>query len=223
MMVSSSLIISLLALVLSCEANKMSGDMFVFAYSWQAEFCFGQTTYAGCSPPQDYWKTHFTLHGLWPQYSTGGYPQTCTTEAFDPNVPYAIGWSDMTKYWPDAQYAETDPNYNSFWAHEWTKHGTCTGLAQQDYFQTTINLLKSFGSPQILADAVGQNISASALRDSMGGPTMAALQCNAGVYLSGVFTCWSQENGYPKTQVTCPGEVQKEDTCSGASLVVTSF
>ncbi len=201
----------------------MTGDIFVLAYSWQAEFCHGQPTYLGCTPPQDYWKTHFTLHGLWPQYAAGGYPQTCTTEAFDANVPYAIGWDTMTKYWPDAQYAETDPKYNSFWDHEWTKHGTCTGLPQQSYFQESINLIKAFGSPPILADFVGKNMTASILRDALGGATRASLQCNSGVRLSGVFTCWFQENGVPKVQVECPADVQKEDTCTSAEISITSF
>jgi ribonuclease I len=66
-------------------------DMYVLAYTWTPEFCYGQA-YPGCKAPEDYWKTHFTLHGLWPQYSTGGYPSYCTTEPFDTTVPYTIGW-----------------------------------------------------------------------------------------------------------------------------------
>eukprot|EP00128_Syssomonas_multiformis_P002201 Colp12_sorted_trinity150504_noHs@23754 len=55
----------------------------------------------------------------------------------------------MTKYWPEVEYEVTDPEYTSFWEHEWSKHGTCSGLSQDDYFQTTVNLIKSFGhAPQ---------------------------------------------------------------------------
>ena len=53
--------------------------------------------------------------GLWPQYTAGGYPQSCTTEPFNASVPYEIGWDTMVKYWVDASYAESDPNYNQFW------------------------------------------------------------------------------------------------------------
>lgn len=201
----------------------MTGDMYVFAQSWQPEFCFNQSTYAGCSPPQSFWNTSFTIHGLWPQYTAGGYPQTCTTEAFDSNVPVAIGWDTMTMYWPDAQYAETDPKYTSFWEHEWTKHGTCTGLVQQNYFETTINLLKSFGSPSILSNNVGGSIAAADLRTAMGGASYVALQCNSGTFLSGAYTCWSESNGQPLKQMECPSDVQAEDTCTSATVVITAF
>lgn len=201
----------------------MTGDMFVFAYSWQPQFCYGQPTYLGCTPPQSFWNSSFTIHGLWPQYSAGGYPQSCTTEAFDPNVPIAIGWDTMTKYWPDAQYDETDPNYDSFWEHEWTKHGTCTGLPQQSYFQYTIDLLNSFPTPSLVSNNVGGSVNAADLRNAMGGATYASLQCNSGEYLSGVYTCWSESDGKPLKQIECPSDVQKEDTCTTTSVVVRSF
>ncbi len=96
--------------------------MFVLAYSWQPEFCYGKKFY-GCSHPSPSWNKEFTLHGLWPQYSTGGHPSSCTHEAFDPSVPSKVGFTDMTTYWPNVHYATTDPAYDDFWEHEWTKHG----------------------------------------------------------------------------------------------------
>lgn len=97
----------------------MTGDIYVFAYSWSPEFCYGQSTWPGCQAPQSYWGKYFTIHGLWPQYSTGGYPSSCTTEAFNTSVPIAVGWNDMTKYWPNVQASETSADYDSFWIHEW--------------------------------------------------------------------------------------------------------
>eukprot|EP00428_Durinskia_dybowskii_P067542 CAMPEP_0170369260 /NCGR_PEP_ID=MMETSP0117_2-20130122/7888_1 /TAXON_ID=400756 /ORGANISM="Durinskia baltica, Strain CSIRO CS-38" /LENGTH=202 /DNA_ID=CAMNT_0010623967 /DNA_START=169 /DNA_END=777 /DNA_ORIENTATION=- len=202
----------------------MTGDLYVFAYSWEAEFCYG-TEYPGCSKPMPYWKDHFTIHGLWPQYSTGGYPADCTTEPYDVSSAKYVGWETMIQYWPDVQYVVTDPEYPQFWEHEWTKHGTCSGLSQDDYFQTTINLAKSFGTPQCLMDAAdaGTDVDAATLRTQMGGSSYASLQCTSGKYLSGVYTCWKEENGIPTTQTECPADVLSEDNCTSDTLVVETF
>jgi ribonuclease T2 len=201
----------------------MTGDMYVFAYSWQPEFCYNQPSYTGCATPKDYWKKYFTLHGLWPQYSAGGYPQSCTTEAFNTSIPNAVGYNDMITYWPNVKVAESDPTYDSFWEHEWSKHGTCSGLSQYDYFSKTLSLIKSFGTPASVTNAVGSTLSASTLRNNFGGSSYASLQCNAGSYLVGVYTCWNQNNGTPTTQRACPSDVLKEDTCTATTLNVVSF
>lgn len=201
----------------------MTGDIYVFAYSWTPEFCYGQSSYEGCATPKSYWGKYFTIHGLWPQYSTGGYPANCNTQAFNSSVPIAIGWDDMTTYWPDVQYLETDPDYDSFWEHEWTKHGTCTGLSQYDYFTNGLNLVKSFGTPSSVTSNVGGTVSASTLRNDFGGASYVALQCNGGSYLSGAYTCWSQNNGIPNKQITCPSDVIGEDTCTSSTISIPSF
>jgi ribonuclease I len=129
----------------------------------------------------------------------------------------------MTTYWPDSQYAETDPNYDTFWEHEWTKHGTCSTLSQYDYFSSAIALIKKLGTPSDFTNAVGSSMSADTLRKDFGGATYASLQCASGSYIDGVFTCWAQENGFPTTQIECPADVQAEDLCSGSTINVASF
>ncbi len=221
-----ALILALVAAVVASATaitTGMQGDMYVFAYSWTPEFCYNQPTYTGCFTPQDYWGKYFIVHGLWPQYSAGGYPQTCTTEAFNTSVPTAIGWSTMTTYWPNVKVAETDSTYDSFWEHEWTKHGTCSGLTQYNYFQDSINLLKKFGTPASVTANVGGNISATTLRNDFGGSSKVALQCNGGAYLVGAYTCWSQTNGVPSAQITCPSDVISEDTCTKTTLYIQAF
>lgn len=202
----------------------MTGDLYVFAYTWEAEFCYG-TEYPGCSRPRPYWYNHMTIHGLWPQYSSGGYPAECTTEPYDVSSATAVGWEQMTQYWPDVQYLVTDPEYPQFWEHEWSKHGTCSGLTQVDYFQTTIDLIKSFGTPQSLQDAAvsGSTIDATTLRNDFGGANYASLQCVSGKYLSGVYTCWKESNGFPTTQTECPSDVLGEDTCTSSTLSIQTF
>ncbi len=157
----------------------------MLAYSWQAEFCYGQSSYPGCADPEDYWKSNFTLHGLWPQYSTSGYPSDCTTEPFDPQVPEAIGMDTMIEYWPNVQEAEGSTDYDDFWSHEWSKHGTCSGLSQMDYFNAAINLIEAYGTPRIVSDNVGKSVAASDLRNAFGGADFVSLQCSSSIYVVG--------------------------------------
>lgn len=224
-MLSLTVLLILLVSVQSLvtKPNSDSDLVYVFAYSWTPEFCYDEN-YPGCLDPETYWEKYFTVHGLWPQYEDSGYPSFCTDEPFDPAVPQEVGWDDMTTYWPSVQYNETDPDYDSFWEHEWTKHGTCSGLSQISYFQATINLIKKFGTPSSYTAAVGSNISATELRNSFGGASKASLQCDNQQYVSGVFTCWSKDsNNLPGSQIDCPPDVVSEDTCSYDTLEVTAL
>ena len=94
---------------ISMVAQSTPSTMYVFAYSWTPGFCNGQT-YPGCENSLNYWKQNFTIHGLWPQYITSGYPSTCTTEPFDPNIPINIGLDYMIERWPDVQYDVNTPH-----------------------------------------------------------------------------------------------------------------
>ena len=136
-----------------------------------------------------------------------------------------IGFDTMTMYWPDVKYAEDDSEYTEFWAYEWGKHGTCSGLSQINYFNSTISMIESFGTPTIYSDAVGSTIDASALRDAFGGSTYASLQCDSTMYVNGVYTCWDMDSTthLPTVQIECPSDVQAEDTCTVDTLKVTSF
>ena len=112
----------------------------------------------------------------------------------------------------------------SFWDHEWSKHGTCSGLSQYDYFNDSINLIKQVGTPSMVTKAVGSTINADDLRDQFGGSTKTSLLCENGSYLVGLYTCWTRDNsGNPSSQTTCPSDVQSEDTCRTNTLTVDAF
>jgi ribonuclease T2 len=190
---------------------SLTPTIYVYAYSWTPGFCAGQT-YPGCANPLPYWGTHFTIHGLWPQYATTGYPASCDSEPFDETIPQQIGESTMVQYWPNVQAEPGSSSYTSFWAHEWTKHGTCTHLTQLQYFETAIQLTQEIPTPDILIESVGKNMSASVLRESLGGLDYVALQCDHQT-LTGAYTCWNQTDNLPTLQIPCPPSVVKEDTC----------
>jgi len=192
--------------------------LYVYAYSWTPGFCNGYT-YPGCMNPELYWTTNLTIHGLWPQYNTTGYPSSCNNEPFDVSVPEMIGLSKMIQYWPNVQATESTASYDSFWEHEWTKHGTCTGLSQYEYFNSAIQLTFRIPTPDILYRSIGQNVSATELRNSFGGSDYVALQCS-NQHLTGLYTCWNQIDGIPTYQMKCPTSVSKEDSCISNDQII---
>jgi len=131
--------------------------------------------------------------------------------------------STMTQYWPNVASQPGTSDYDSFWEHERTKHGTCSGLTQTAYFNATIHLIESFGTPSIVSSNVGKSVSAADIRSAFGGSTMVALQCTSGSTLTGAYSCWSQTNGIPQKQIVCPSDVQSEDTCTSSTTEILSF
>jgi ribonuclease T2 len=104
----------------SSDTATADFDYFLLTLSWAPEFCAtnpnGRTS-AECDP-----KKHMGLvvHGLWPQYDNGRWPQDCAS-----TPPVASATVDhMMPIMPGTQLIQ----------HEWAKHGTCSGLSTQDYF-----------------------------------------------------------------------------------------
>ena len=109
-------------------------------------------------------------------------------------------------------------------AHEWSKHGTCSGLSQFNYLSSAINVIKKFGTPAIIPANLGKNISSDALRQDFGGAEYVSLQCMSGQYLSGAFLCLTfGSDGLPGDKVVCPADVHAEDTCTGSTVFIQTF
>ena len=102
--------------------------------------------------------TYFTLHGLWPERADGSYPATCTNDKFNPSAVQPI-MSELNTYWPSLN----GPS-NTFWAHEYEKHGTCAQdvlPTEFDFFNTTLSIRNAYDVTPALAKA-GISPSASA-------------------------------------------------------------
>jgi ribonuclease I len=87
----------------------------------------------------------FSIHGLWPDYIDGGYPQFCTNQQFNLSTIEPI-MDDLNKYW-NSCIGKSD----TFWKHEFEKHGTCFDppTTEFDYFNntlTTFHKLKNDGT-----------------------------------------------------------------------------
>jgi ribonuclease T2 len=103
------------------DRNGQAGqfDYYVLSLSWAPTYCL---THANDSEECSGKGYGFVLHGLWPQYDAGGYPENCPTQ-FELSASAAA--KGRTIY-PSERLMQ----------HEWREHGTCSGLDAREYFNT---------------------------------------------------------------------------------------
>lgn len=202
-------------------------DLFLLATRWTPEFCYGHTfvnlltdevyqeVYPGCEDPLTLWNTTMTLHGLWPQYSEGGYPQFCDSP-YGPDIDEDDVDPLMYDYWPNVEADPSSEDYLDFWHHEWKKHGTCTHYDQKQYFQTALDLfMYNFSTPLAVSANVGRSVALGEIQAAFEKPT--AVGCR-GAYLDQIFTCWDLDF----QQVECPKDVLGELQCP-LEVMIDSF
>jgi ribonuclease T2 len=100
-------------------------DFYVLSLSWSPSFCANAAERSGgrSSGMQCGARPYsFVVHGLWPQYEKG-FPENCQVPS--PRLYHGIV-SSMLDLMPAPHLI-----YN-----EWDKHGTCSGLSAQSYFDT---------------------------------------------------------------------------------------
>ena len=93
-------------------------DYYVLALSWSPEHCAspaGATDRRECGTI----RNGFVVHGLWPQFRAGGYPESCGPVGLVPQVVIARNLDVI----PEEKLIR----------HEWATHGTCTGLDVESY------------------------------------------------------------------------------------------
>jgi ribonuclease T2 len=116
-------------------------DFYVLSLSWSPSFCAataerynGQPAGMQCGAR----PYSFVVHGLWPQYEKG-FPEYCQRPS--PRLYHGIV-SSMLDLMPAPHLI-----YN-----EWDKHGTCSGLSQDAYFDTVRKARAAVKIPPDYAD-----------------------------------------------------------------------
>jgi ribonuclease T2 len=249
------------------SSSSSSFDFYVLSMSYQPQFCYQNRfkKYHGCEHPLEFWKGSLTLHGLWPEGNDGSWPSTCTNEKFNHQTVYTIGPTRFNTYWPNVKSSSsslstksssssttsiTTTDY-SFWEHEWMKHGTCSGLNQIEYFNTTLNHF--LDSPSILKDNYGLSVKKTDLMEAYAGITagnnirggnnsgnnirggkttntnmnnanVVLICAGGGKYLSEVRTCIGKEsnNGKATNTIDCIPQVEQEGNC-GDVIHISKF
>jgi len=113
------------AIAAPAEPRAGAFDYYMLALSWSPTYCaspVGRDDQRQCNSGRGY---AFVVHGLWPQYREG-WPQYCDSDA---RLADALVEA-MLDIMPSRKLVR----------HQWNKHGTCTGLAPEDYFALTRRL-----------------------------------------------------------------------------------
>jgi ribonuclease T2 len=105
-------------------------DYYLLNLSWSPEFCYSHRDAPECAA-----RSTFVMHGLWPENNDGSYPESCR------NAP---GPRDPSMY--RDLYADA-----GLLAHEWERHGTCTGLGADAYFSSARKAFQSVRIPPALS------------------------------------------------------------------------
>ena len=108
-------------------------DYYLLSLSWSPTYCLShREDQAQCGSK----GFGFVLHGLWPQFMNGGYPENCATEATLSAAARKVGES----LFPSPKLV----------AHEWQRHGTCSGMNALDYFRMADRALAAVQVPALL-------------------------------------------------------------------------
>lgn len=121
-------------------ANAQTGDFgyYVMALSWSPTFCALTGDREGSKQCQDGSLTGFVLHGLWPQ-NQDGWPEFCSTSQPDPSRNDTAAMADIMG------------SSGLAW-HQWKKHGRCTGLSSEAYFDASRKAFSSVRIPDVFRD-----------------------------------------------------------------------
>jgi ribonuclease T2 len=90
-------------------------DFYLLTLSWSPQYCATDPSSPECAA-----HPGFVVHGLWPENNNGTYPEDCS------KAPGPADPSADTDILPTVALIK----------HEWTTHGTCSGMAADAYFNT---------------------------------------------------------------------------------------
>lgn len=116
----------LLFLLLSVGFARAEGetagqfDYYVLSLSWTPTWCSLEGDARQAKQCDDGAGFGWVLHGLWPQFEQG-WPSYCRTGQRDPSRSQTASMADIMG------------SSGSAW-HQWKKHGRCSGLPAEDFF-----------------------------------------------------------------------------------------
>jgi len=169
-------------------------DYYTLALSWHPAFCESKPNKSECKSQHEkrFYASNFVLHGLWPNVKgdkrhTYGYcnvpkniarkgRRRCNMPKLDLSVEVR---NSLNKFMP--------ATVSCLQRHEWYKHGSCSGLSENDYYALSNRLVEMFSKTrfsQYVANNVGKFVKRKKLLKKFdqefgkGSNAYLALKCN---------------------------------------------
>ncbi|WP_187647342.1 ribonuclease T2 family protein [Nitrosophilus labii] len=134
-------VILFLLLTIAAIANE-----YVLAIQWFPSVCKVKN-YKECQRPLPFWRSNFTLHGLWPK------KKYCNVSAREKILDKKREWQKIPlKISPylSELIATYMPGYISgLHKHEWVKHGSCYSKSPEKYFLDAISLVSQLNTSKV--------------------------------------------------------------------------
>lgn len=156
-------------------------DYYLLALSWSPQYCASEARPGDSQCRRPY---GFVVHGLWPQHERG-WPKNC----------------GQGEWLPEALIARMLPIMPSrpLILHEWKKHGVCSGLGAEGYFDAVERAYRSLRIPaRYAAPRDYLSLTPAALEADFRAanpglrPEMLAVQCS-GNYLRELRVCMDRQ------------------------------
>ncbi len=180
-------------------------DYYLLSLSWSPEYCSGPKASRDGLQCGEGRRFGFVVHGLW-QQAAGGNPQDCGPAS---RVPKPV-IDAMLPMMPSAGLIQ----------HEWTAHGTCSGLDVKAYFDqvqrafAAVKIPDDFRQPQAQVEVKPPDVRAKFARANPAFPPDAfRLRCSAR-YLSEVRICLSAD----LKGMACAADIR--DNCRADSVIM---
>lgn len=164
----------------------------------------------------------FTIHGLWKNFDSGKWPSNCSHEKFDASMLESLRPA-LDLLWP-SYYGSPE----TFWAHEWTKHGTCAESLfsrEVDYFNTTLRLhaennleralLRAGIQPDSHITYTSEDISV-AIEEELGAQPL--VHCTSGK-LNEVWMCFDEKLQLEDCNKACTGPDCQNTNCATPMII----
>jgi ribonuclease T2 len=126
------------ALAGPAAAQNVAGafDHYMLALSWTPAYCAEDGDARDDPRCAEGRGIGWAVHGLWPQHADGDWPEYCHSTQRDPSR---------------RETRDEAPLFGTSGAawHQWNKHGRCTGLSPQDYYDLVQVAVDRIALPEV--------------------------------------------------------------------------